>query len=142
MTLELRSMCPLIQVYDMAASMKFYLDVLDFEVVTVDDPKKAPDHDWVWLKRGDDIHLMLNTAYESRERPPIADAKRAAAHNDLCLYFGAPDVDAVYKDLLSKGLKLDRPKVAWYGMKQLYLHDPDGYGICFQWKAEKDSPED
>ena len=27
------------------------------------------------------------------------------------------------------------PKVAWYGMKQLYLTDPDGYGLCFQWKA-------
>ena len=22
-------------------------------------------------------------------------------------------------------------------MKQLYLHDPDGYNLCFQWPAEK-----
>jgi glyoxylase I family protein len=28
------------------------------------------------------------------------------------------------------------PRVAWYGMKQLYLTDPDGFEICFQW-AEK-----
>jgi hypothetical protein len=21
-------------------------------------------------------------------------------------------------------------------MKQLYLRDPDGYGLCFQWSAE------
>jgi hypothetical protein len=21
-------------------------------------------------------------------------------------------------------------------MKQLYLHDPDGYALCFQWSAE------
>jgi hypothetical protein len=33
------------------------------------------------------------------------------------------------------GLKLDPPKMAWYGMKQLYLTDPDGFGICFQWSA-------
>jgi hypothetical protein len=25
--------------------------------------------------------------------------------------------------------------VAPYGMKQMYLHDPDGFGLCFQWKV-------
>jgi hypothetical protein len=34
-----------------------------------------------------------------------------------------------------KGLDMKEPKVAPYGMKQLYVRDPDGYGICFQWKA-------
>jgi glyoxylase I family protein len=33
-------------------------------------------------------------------------------------------------------VQVDPPKVAWYGMKQLSLTDPDGFGICFQWKAE------
>jgi hypothetical protein len=27
------------------------------------------------------------------------------------------------------------PKVAPYGMKQLYVRDPDGYNLCFQWPA-------
>jgi hypothetical protein len=22
-----------------------------------------------------------------------------------------------------------------YGMKQLYVRDPDGFGLCFQWKV-------
>jgi hypothetical protein len=22
-------------------------------------------------------------------------------------------------------------------MKQLYLHDPDGYGLCFQWPTDQ-----
>jgi hypothetical protein len=35
---------------------------------------------------------------------------------------------------MAKGVKCDPPEVAPYGMKQLYFHDPDGYGICFQWK--------
>jgi hypothetical protein len=25
--------------------------------------------------------------------------------------------------------------VAPYGMKQMSLRDPDGYGLCFQWEA-------
>jgi hypothetical protein len=45
-------------------------------------------------------------------------------------------VDAAYRYLVSKGLDLKEPTVASYGMKQLSLKDPDGYGICFQWPAE------
>jgi hypothetical protein len=52
------------------------------------------------------------------------------------LYIGCPDVDAAYRFLSEKGLDLKEPHVAWYGMKQLYLSDPDGFGICFQWRAE------
>jgi glyoxylase I family protein len=44
-------------------------------------------------------------------------------------------VDGAYRQLRAKGLDLKEPKVAPYGMKQLYLTDPDGYGLCFQWKA-------
>lgn len=135
MALDIKGICPLIQVYDMATSLKFYCEVLRCEIVSTDSNTKAPDHNWVWLRlQGAD--LMLNTAYDEGLRPPQPDAKRVAAHDDTCLYFGAPDVDAVYRDLTAKGLKLDPPKVAWYGMKQLYLHDPDGYGICFQWQSE------
>ena len=34
-----------------------------------------------------------------------------------------------------RGLNIAPPKVAPYGMKQLYPRDPDGYCLCFQWKA-------
>jgi glyoxylase I family protein len=58
-----------------------------------------------------------------------------AAHDDTALYFGCPDVDEAYQSLLAKGLKVDPPRIASYGMKQLYFYDPDGYNICFQWKV-------
>ena len=54
------------------------------------------------------------------QRPPALDSTRVAAHDDTCLYFGAPDVDAVYTHLCAKGLDVKKPKVASYGMKQLY----------------------
>ena len=127
---------PLFQVFDMRKSVAWYCDVLGFEIVQVDDKSKSPNHDWVWL-RLNGADLMLNTAYERDERPPGPDARRIAAHDDTALYFGAPDVEAVYADLLAKGLKLNKPKVAWYGMKQLYLHDPDGFSLCFQWRLDE-----
>jgi len=50
---------------------------------------------------------------------------------------GCPDVDGAYEYLRAKGVEVSKPKVAWYGMKQMSLKDPDGYGICFQWKADQ-----
>ena len=136
MALDIRGMCPLLQVFDMATSLKFYCDVLGFEIHGTDRNTKPPDHNWVWLVRGD-VHLMLNTAYEAEHRPLTPDSGRVAGHNDTCLYFGAPDVDAVYTSLQEKGIESEKPKVAPYGMKQLYLRDPDGYRICFQWEAKR-----
>lgn len=137
MTPDIRGMCPLLQVFDMATSLKFYCDILGFQIRATDQNTAAPDHNWVWLVRDEDIHLMLNTAYDPGDRPPMPDPNRIADHHDTCLYFGAPDVDAIYSYLQEKGVKSEKPQVAWYGMKQLYLRDPDGYGLCFQWKAEK-----
>ena len=34
------------------------------------------------------------------------------------------------------GLNVNEPKVAPYGMRQLWFKDPDGYGLCFQWPVE------
>jgi hypothetical protein len=37
--------------------------------------------------------------------------------------------------LRAKGIDVKEPTVALYGLKQLSLRDPDGFGLCFQWKA-------
>ena len=139
MSFELRGICPLLQVFDMPASLEFYRDVLGFEVVQAAPPAErvtGDDFGWVWLRHGG-ADLMLNTAYDpDAERPAVPDTACFAAHHDTILYIGAPDVEAVFRHLRSHGLVVAPPTVAHYGMKQLYLKDPDGFGICFQWKAE------
>jgi glyoxylase I family protein len=85
------------------------------------------------------VELMLNTAYDEGQRPPVPDPARVAAHDDTCLYFGCEDLDSTYRYLRSQGVSAREPKVAPYGMKQLYLKDPDGYGVCFQWPATQQS---
>jgi catechol 2,3-dioxygenase-like lactoylglutathione lyase family enzyme len=134
MPINTRGLCPLIQVYDMPTSIRFYRDVLGFDVATTSAPRSPDDFDWCLLKLNGS-ELMLNTAYDFEDRPAASDPAQVAAHGDTCIYFGCPDVDAAYQYLREKGLDIKEPKVAWYGMKQLYLTDPDGFGICFQWKA-------
>ena len=90
MTRELRGVCPLLQVYDMPASLRFYRDVLGFEVVSTS-PKICEDYfHWVWLKQGR-AEVMLNTAYESdEERPTKRDPARTAAHEIIISISVAP----------------------------------------------------
>ncbi|MFY9550328.1 MAG: VOC family protein [Thermoanaerobaculia bacterium] len=130
MTLKVEGVCPLLIVFDMPRSIAFYRDVLGFEVVAA----AGDDCDWALL-RLNDTELMLNTAYERDQRPPAPDPGRIAAHIDTALYFGCRDVDAAYAYLRGKGLNVQAPVIRDYGMKQLYLTDPDGYNLCFQWRA-------
>jgi|SRR5450432_1106125 glyoxylase I family protein len=133
MSIEVRGLAPLLAVFDMPTSLNFYCEGLGFELVSTDG-KPAPDFDWVLL-RLNGAELMLNTAYERGRRPPTSDPARNDVHQDVTLYFGCPDVDAAYAHLRAKGISAKEPKIAPYGMKQLYLTDPDGYQICFQWPA-------
>jgi glyoxylase I family protein len=133
MAIDIRGLAPLLSVFDMPTSIKFYCDGLGFEIVGTD-RKPAPHFDWVLL-RLNGSELMLNTAYDADRRPPSPDAARVAAHRDAAIYFGCPDVDGAYAQMKKMGIRTKKPKVAPYGMKQLYLTDPDGYLLCFQWAA-------
>ena len=132
MGIEVRWVCALLQVFDMPTSIRFYRDVLGFEIVQASAP--GDRFDWCWLRLGG-ADLMLNTAYEEPDRPAAPDPARVAAHSDTGLFFGCPDVDATYAHLRAHGFDVKEPKMAPYGMKQLYVNDPDGYGLCFQWQA-------
>jgi glyoxylase I family protein len=133
MSIEVRGVCPLLQVFDMPTSVRFYRDVLGFDVVETSQ-REGDQFDWGLLRRND-AEIMLGTAYEGDERPAKPDPVRTAAHGDTIFYFGCPDVDGAYHRLRARGLSVEEPKVAYYGMKQLYVTDPDGYGLCFQWPA-------
>ena len=133
MGIEVRGLCPLIQVFDMPISLHFYRDVIG--LAEVSKSGEGDDVGWVWLRHGDAC-LMLNTAYDVGERPAEPDTGRIAAHGDTILYLGCEDLEGAYQHLAAHGVKAEPPKVAPYGMKQLYATDPDGYGVCFQWPAE------
>jgi glyoxylase I family protein len=130
--MDIHGVAPLLQVFDMPTALHFYRDVLGFEVIGRSEP--GDNCNWAWLK----LHgaeVMLNTAYEADERPAAPDPARVASHGDTCLFFGCKDLDTAYRHLQAHGLHVKEPKVAPYGMRQLWFTDPDGYGLCLQWPA-------
>jgi glyoxylase I family protein len=119
----------------MPTSVRFYRDTLGFEVVSTSPVMGTDRFHWALLRLGD-AEVMLNTAYEfDDERPIPPEPARIASHGDTTLYFGCPDVDGAYEELRNKGASVSKPVVAPYGMKQMSLRDPDGFGLCFQWSA-------
>src|SRR5262245_24132801 len=126
MAIAFEGLCPLLEVFDMPAALRFYRDLLGFAVVAQSQP--GDDFGWGMLQRGD-VLLMLNTAYDEGERPPTPDPARVRSHADTGLYFSCRDVDAAYAFLRDHGVDVQPPSVAPYGMKQLWCKDPDGYSI-------------
>jgi len=131
---DVHGLCPLLSVFDMQTSLRFYRDLLGFEMVSTSDPEPDGHFDWCWLHRND-AALMLNTAYERSHRPSTPDPVRIAAHTDTQIYIGCQDLSAACLLLRAAGLDVNGPVVRSFGMKQLFFKDPDGYQLCFQWTA-------
>jgi glyoxylase I family protein len=133
--LDFDGLCSLLQVFDMPTSVKFYRGVLGFERIGNSPVVHSPQGDyfhWCMLRRGSNT-LMLNTAYDEGERPPAPDAVRFAAHSDTALFFGCPDVDGTFNQLLPFGINvLEKPTTTQYNMRRFTIADPDGYNLSFQ----------
>lgn len=133
--IEFDGLCPLLQIFDMPTSVKYYREVLGFELVGNSPIVHGRDGDyfhWCMLRRGGTT-IMLNTAYDEGERPPAPDATRFAAHGDTALFFGCPDVDATHALLLPLGVNvLEKPFTTVYNMRRFTIADPDGYNLSFQ----------
>lgn len=131
---HLTGLVPLLQVYDMPRAWAFYRDRLGFDLVArspeVDTPEGRFSH-WMWLRR-DAVEVMLNTAYDTGERPFEVDAARWVGHGDVGLYMGCDDIDALHAELAASGIDVAAPAITPYGMRQMTFRDPDGYGICIQ----------
>jgi glyoxylase I family protein len=122
---------PLIGVFDMPMALAFYRDLLGFAVVAASPEVETAEgrfSHWMWLRFGE-AEIMLNTQYDSNERPLQPPEKKS---KDAVFYLHCSDVELAYKELTERGLNAERPKMAPYGRKLFSVEDPDGYTIVFQ----------
>lgn len=140
MPMAFSGLVPQLRVRDMVRSIAFYRGLLGFDLVSHAPEIESVDgarFSWCWLRNGA-AELMLEM-----EPPPDGDGDAGAplpppspevvtAHGDLCLYFACEDVDSAHAGLAGHGMVLPIPVVSPYGMKQLFLTDPDGWALCLQ----------
>jgi glyoxylase I family protein len=139
MSLAIEGATPLLAVFDVPRSIAFYRDALGFKVTNTSKPFTGAKDDFGWaMLRLNGVELMLNNMYENNIRPLQPDEARVASHADTIIYFACRDVEDAYTTLKAQGIAASEPKIAYYGMKQTYVTDPDGYKLCFQWPAGSD----
>ncbi|MEQ8790369.1 MAG: VOC family protein [Pirellulaceae bacterium] len=119
---RIRELAPLLYVDDIAACLAFYRDRLGFQRVQSWEPEGKLN--WCRLER-DGAALMLQQACDE-------DGPSDARGRGVVFFFHCDDADALHAELQARGLQLDPPRLAFYGMNQLFLTDPAGYELCFQ----------
>ena len=117
-----REVWPLLLVADLTESLRFYRDGLGFAVVGRAETNGSLF--WCRLKRGASA-VMLQARHPE-------DAPDSAGTGGISLYFVCDDVDVLHAEFAAAGLAVSPPSVAPYGMRQLFVPDPDGYSICFE----------
>jgi uncharacterized glyoxalase superfamily protein PhnB len=121
-----RNLVPLLFVQDIGASLAFYQDRLGFDLVA----QWKPDEKLAWCRaERDGSAIMLQQAEEE-------DGPSEGRGRGIVFYFNCDDVDAMYAEVVDRGLACKRPAVAFYGENQIFLRDPDGYQLCFQSSAK------
>ena len=123
MTARVEQLWPLFPVREMRASLQFYCESLDFEVVGSAESEGSVY--WCRIERGGAC-LML------QQVGPDSGIIRSSDE----FYFVCDDADLLYEELRGKGLELEPPSVAYYGMKQLFVPEPDGRAIVFESRTE------
>src|SRR5262245_54347483 len=118
----IQTLWPLLAVDDLSASLGFWRDRLGFKLVG----QAESDGPVFWCRLArDGASIMLQAA--DVEDGPVNDRGRG-----VTLYFVCDDVDALFEEIRSRGLRIDPPTVAYYGMRQLFVPEPNGYFVCFE----------
>ena len=117
---------PLLFVADIERSLAFYRDQLGFSLVG--NANSEGRTYWCRLQRGG-ASIML-------QRAEAEDGPAEGRGRGVGFYFVCDDADAVYAELTGRGLKLDPPKTTYYGMRQVFVPEPDAYVICFESRTE------
>jgi catechol 2,3-dioxygenase-like lactoylglutathione lyase family enzyme len=120
------SVTPNLIVSDVAASTRFYRDVLGF-AITQTVPPEAP-HVFVWLER-DGVPVFLNARHAAAEDYPGVDSRPAGG--TAALFFLVSDVEALHASVAPHASVLMPLKTQFYGMREFAITDLDGHILTF-----------
>ena len=116
---------PNLVVRDVEQSLRFYCDVLDFEL-----DKHIPEQPpFVFASvRGGGVEIFLNEFKASIAEYPAFG--KIPIGGTLTLYVAMQGVDEMYAKVCSDGSKIVMPiETKFYGVREFAVADPDGYVI-------------
>ena len=137
---------PNIVVSDVAASVRFYVDVLGMEIVFAVDPEHNTTFDDSALDRAafasvkrDDSELMIQSVRSLNEELPEQFPLDHVPRPGGTMYLRGVDPREVVSRV-PEGQVIMVPRKSWYGMMEMYVSDADGHLVCVG-IAEGEGPE-
>ncbi len=124
---------PFLNVTDIEASLRFYVDGLGFALTNSWNPEGRIR--WCWLQL-DDVAIMLQE-YWKDGRPGGGPAGPLGQGVSVC--FMCADALAIYHAVTARGVAAQRPFVG-NGLWVTSVKDPDGYLLDFE--SPTDTPEE
>jgi lactoylglutathione lyase len=123
---------PFFWVRDMAASLRFYVDGLGFQITQRWEDGGAGKIRWCWLRLGGAAAMLQESRSDGHHHPPAAPGAGVA------IYFICKDALAIHRDVTARGVSAKQPFVG-NGMWVVELADPDGHAVLFE--SPTDAPE-
>lgn len=113
---------PMLAVCDLPGAVRFYVEKLGFNCCGMHGNPPV----WAEVERNG-VAIMLNA-------PPAADIRRdvpRSSRNYQIYYINVRGIEQFHADLVSRGVQATRLRVAFYGMKEFELRDPDDHWLWF-----------
>ena len=139
--MKANKLTPNLEVTNIRETIEFYQSVLGFSLVmavpetqdgieqTLTDVKE-----YVYaLVRKDRVEMMFQRTDSFKEDVPLA--KDLSVGASVSFYMEIDGLDSFHEQIKSKGLTPTALKTAWYGMREFYLTDNNGYILGFAEKS-------
>lgn len=137
----MKSMIVNMGVKDIVSTVKYYQENFDFELqMLVDESKtnfdtvikKELNYIWAMIHKGD-VSIMLQSIDSLKEDIGVFFDNVGAS---LTLYIEVENVDDLYLNIKDKVNIYKDITTTWYGQKEFYIKDINGYILGFASKAQ------
>jgi len=140
--MKVNKLTPNFEVKNIKKTVDFYHSVLGFSLImavpeTQDgiDQSFAVDKEYVYaLVSKGKVEIMFQRTDSFRNDVIMAQDLPFGA--SVSFYFEVEGLDSFYNKIKDKVAEITEPKLAWYGMKEFYIKDPNGYILGFAEKKE------
>ncbi|GGB81365.1 bleomycin resistance family protein [Flavobacterium suaedae] len=140
--MKISKLTPNLEVSDIKDTVAFYLDILGFNLVMAVphsqdsmDQKFSPEKEYVYaMVQKDNVEIMFQRSDSFKNDVVFAENLPIGA--SVSFYMDVEGIAELYEDLKNKGQAMTVLKTSWYGMKEFYMKDPNGYILGFAEKSE------
>ena len=141
--MKVNTLTPNLAVTDIRKTVRFYCENLGFELVmavpvTQDGIEQqlsdGKEYVYAMLKK-DSIELMIQRIDTFQEDIVMAGQQDIGA--SVSFYMQGKGIETFYAELKSKNIQMSEIKHTWYGIKEFYIQDNNGYILGFAEEMEK-----